>query len=362
MIKVSHLNKKYENAEPIKDINLTINDGDIISIIGSSGCGKSTFLRCLIGLENPTGGTIEIDNNKITDNYADLNPTRLKMAMVFQSFNLFPHMTVIENVMKPQISILGRSNQEAYDKAIENLKLVGMDLKALKYPDTLSGGQKQRVAIARTLSMDPEIILFDEPTSALDPASVEEVQSIIRQLSKLNKTMLIVTHEMRFAREISNRVLYFNEGYVYDDGTPEEIFDSPQKELTRRFVKRLKVFEKVFVDKNIDYSAIINELSNYGYKNEIDSKTIHKLESCFEELCLEIIMPKLTSPVMLFSCEYNDIEDKMFVTVMYNCINFNPMESDNELSLSILNSMITNVKYIQVNDGTYTNRLTFELK
>ena len=362
MIKISHLCKKFENVEPLKDINTTIREGDIISIIGPSGTGKSTLLRCINMLEKPTSGSVLVDGVDITDKKNYNNPIRLKMGMVFQSFNLFPNMTVIENIMRPQIDILKRENQYAYDKAIENLHLVGMDGKAMKYPDSLSGGQKQRVAIARTLSMDPEIILFDEPTSALDPTMVEEVQSVIRELSRLGRTMLIVTHEMKFAREICNRVFYLDDGIIYEEGTPEEIFDNPKKERTRRFVKRLKVFEKVIENRNFNYTEYIESLSRYGYKNQIDHDIIHKLESCFEELCVEILLPIIKDPTILFSSEYNDLEKSMIVSVSYNGEQFDPLTSDNKLSLSILKSLINNPEHQKIEDNKYTNKFIFELK
>ena len=362
MIKINHLCKKYESTTPLKDINATIHKGDIISIIGPSGTGKSTLLRCINILEKPTSGSIIVDGVDITDRKNYNNPVRLKMGMVFQSFNLFPNMTVIENVMKPQVDILKRDNQYAYDNAIKNLRLVGMDARAMKYPDTLSGGQKQRVAIARTLSMDPEIILFDEPTSALDPTMVEEVQSVIRELSKFGKTMLIVTHEMRFAREICNRVFYLDEGTIYEEGTPEEVFDNPKKDRTRRFVKRLKVFERVIENRNFDYVEYINKLSRYGHKNQIDHDIIHKLESCFEELCVEILLPTIKDPTILFSSEYNDNDKSMTISVSYNGEQFDPLTSDNKLSLSILSKLIKNAEHIQIEDNKYTNKFIFELK
>ena len=360
MIEISHLGKKYENAEPLKDINAIINDGDIVSIIGPSGTGKSTLLRCINMLDNPTSGRIIVDGVDITKPKNHNNPIRLKMGMVFQSFNLFSNMTVIENVMKPQIDILNRTRQEAYDIAMKNLHLVGMDVRVLKYPDSLSGGQKQRVAIARTLSMDPDIILLDEPTSALDPTMIQEVQSVIRDLSKLKKTMIIVTHEMRFAREICNRVFYLDQGIIYEEGSPDEIFDNPKKERTRRFIKRTKAFEIVIDNKNYNYSDFINKVTEYGYKNQINYKLIHKLESCFEELCLEILLPTLDNPSILFSCEYSDDNKTMSVFVSYNGKRFNPLDSDNTISLSILRNYILNENYTYGLDGD-NNRFSFEL-
>ena len=361
MIKISHLSKKYDSVSPLKDINTVINDGDIISIIGSSGCGKSTLLRCISMLEHPTTGQILIDGVDITDKDNYNNPVRLKMGMVFQSFNLFPNMTVIENVMKSQISILNRTKQEAYDRAIKYLNLVGMKGKELKYPDSLSGGQKQRVAIARTLAMDPEIILFDEPTSALDPTMVEEVQSVIRDLSKLGKTLLIVTHEMKFAREICNRVFFLDQGIIYDDGTPEEVFDHPVKARTRRFVNRIKAFEYLIEDNECDLEDFLSQLMQYAYKNQIDHKAIHKLENCFEELCLEILLPILKNPLILFVFEINEEENTINVSVSYNGEDFNPMDSDNKLSLALLKGSIKNEKHSIIEEGNYTNSFEFDV-
>ena len=362
MIKINHLSKNFGNNGPLKDIDAVINDGDIISIIGSSGCGKSTLLRCISMLEHPTTGQVLIDGVDITDKDNYNNPVRLKMGMVFQSFNLFPNMTVIENIMKPQISILKRTKQEAYDRAIKYLNLVGMKGKGMKYPEVLSGGQKQRVAIARTLAMDPEIILLDEPTSALDPTMVEEVQNVIRDLSKLGKTLLIVTHEMKFAREICNRVFFLDQGIIYDDGTPEEIFDHPVKDRTRRFVNRIKAFEYLVDENECDLEDFISQLNNYAYKNQIDHKVIHKLENCFEELCLEILLPLIKNPLILFVCELNEEENAMNISISYNGDVFNPMDSDNELSLALLKGTIKNEKHSKAEEGNYTNVFEFEVK
>lgn len=240
MIEIIHLRKSFRSgSEVLKDINATIQDGEVISIIGGSGCGKSTFLRCINRLTRPSGGEVYIDGLRVRGRNAHL--VNRHMGMVFQSFNLYPHMTVIENIMKGPVEILGRSRQEAYDKGMELLKSVNMEDRALRFPDELSGGQKQRAAIARTLAMDPDIILFDEPTSALDPSMVVEVLNVIRDLSKKGLTMLIVTHEMQFAREVSDRIFFLCDGIIYEEGTPEEIFDHPQKEKTKAFVQMQKL-------------------------------------------------------------------------------------------------------------------------
>jgi len=199
MIRIEHLRKVYPNATPLADVNVTINKGDVISIIGPSGTGKSTLIRCINMLETPTSGDIWVDGVHITDKKCDINKVRQKMGMVFQSFNLFNHMNVIENIMAAPMDLLKRTKQQAYDEGMKLLRMVGLADKAFNYPDELSGGQKQRVAIARTLAMEPEVILFDEPTSALDPTMVGEVQAVIRELARQGLTMMIVTQEMRFA-------------------------------------------------------------------------------------------------------------------------------------------------------------------
>lgn len=245
MIEVKHLKKAYENATPLTDVNAVINDGEVISIIGPSGTGKSTLLRNIILLEKPTAGEVYIDGVDISKNTPEAKAARKKMGMVFQSFNLFNHYTIIENIMIPQMEILKRPRQEAYDIAIKLLEKVHLENKVKAYPDELSGGQKQRIAIARTLALDPEIIFFDEPTSALDPTMVDEVLNVIKSIAKEeHKTMMIVTHEMNFAKEISDRIFFMCEGIIYEEGTPDEIFLHPQKPKTQEFMKNIHLDSK----------------------------------------------------------------------------------------------------------------------
>ena len=265
MIEIKHLRKEFDDDTiPLKDINVTINKGDIISIIGPSGTGKSTLLRCINMLTEPTSGSIIVDGQDITERGCNLNEVRKHMGMVFQSFNLFGHLTVIENIMNPQITLLKRSRQEAYDKAMYLLQSVGLASKVFNYPDELSGGQQQRIAIARTLAMDPDIILFDEPTSALDPSMIGEVQSVIKLLANTGRTMMIVTHEMDFARKISNRILFMYDGEIYEEGTPKEIFENPKKEMTRKFIQRLSSLTYRIDSTEFDIEAMNEELHSYG--------------------------------------------------------------------------------------------------
>ena len=239
MIRVKSLHKKFGDLEVLKGIDEHITPGEVVVVIGPSGSGKSTFLRCLNLLEIPTSGEIYIDNELITDKKVDVNAIRKKMGMVFQQFNLFPHLTIIENVTIAPTLVNKESKADAVKKGEELLSRVGMLDKRDAYPSQLSGGQKQRVAIARALAMNPEIMLFDEPTSALDPEMVGEVLDVMKNLAKDGMTMVCVTHEMGFAREVASRVLCMDEGIVMEQGTPDEIFTNPQNERTKLFLSKV---------------------------------------------------------------------------------------------------------------------------
>jgi len=279
MITVSHLSKTYHNADGssltvLKDINCEIQRGEVISIIGPSGTGKSTFLRALNLLDPPTGGSIIVDGEDIlvNTNANAIAKLRQKMGMVFQSFNLFEHMTVLENVMYAPVRILQESKEQAREEAFALLKKVGLVEKADVYPSSLSGGQKQRVAIARALAMHPEAILFDEPTSALDPTMVGEVLSVIRQLAKSGLTMLIVTHEMKFARDVSSRIFFMNEGVIYEDGTPEQIFEQPVRSATKAFVNRIQKLVYEIDSDEYDFLQIHTGINQFCLKYNITPK------------------------------------------------------------------------------------------
>ncbi len=267
MINVRHLSKHFGELVVLKDVNVDIQKGEVISVIGPSGTGKSTFLRCLNLLEMPTGGQILIDDVPLLDKNTNVPKLRQKMGMVFQSFNLFAHLTVLENLTLGPLKLLGKHKDEANAKAMALLKLVGLAEKANNFPDELSGGQKQRVAIARCMAMEPEILLFDEPTSALDPTMVSEVLSVIRRLAREGMTMIIVTHEMEFARNISSRVFYMDEGIIYEEGPPEQIFDNPQKEKTRAFINRIRKYQHRITNDNYDLYAMQAEMEAFCEKH-----------------------------------------------------------------------------------------------
>ena len=238
IIQVQHLKKSFKNLEVLHDVHFDIKKGEVVTIIGSSGSGKSTLLRCLNLLERLDDGQILYHGQDILDRHFDVNAYRSKVGMVFQGFNLFNNLTVLENCMIGQIKVLKRNKEEAKQMALKYLEKVGMSAFANKSSVQLSGGQKQRVAIARALCMSPEVLLFDEPTSALDPEMVGDVLTIMRELAKEGLTMIVVTHEMAFARDVSSRVVFMDQGVIVEEGTPEQIFEHPQEERTRTFLKR----------------------------------------------------------------------------------------------------------------------------
>ena len=323
MIQIQHLEKKFGKLTVLKDVNINIKRGEVISVIGPSGTGKSTLLRCLNLLEWPTGGSIIVDGEELLSaDKVDAPKLRRKMGMVFQSFNLFDHLSVLENVCIGPIKLLGMSKVEATRRAMRLLKMVGMAEKARSMPAELSGGQKQRAAIARCLSMNPEIILFDEPTSALDPTMVSEVLSVIRTLAKQGMTMVIVTHEMSFARRVSTRVLYMDQGVIYEEGTPEEIFEHPRRERTRVFVISIRDFHFAIHSEDYDLYAFESELRNFCNKYFLSEETVQHAVQLAEKilqhiplsqgdvnlvfryaektgnLALEVLMPQDLEPVL----------------------------------------------------------------
>ncbi|MBP3360858.1 MAG: amino acid ABC transporter ATP-binding protein [Clostridia bacterium] len=239
LIETKGLKKSFGQTEVLKGIDLKIKRGEVIVIIGPSGSGKSTFLRCLNLLETPTGGDIYFDGNNLMDKHTNINLHRRKMGMVFQHFNLFPHMSILKNMTLAPVKLLGFSKAQAEEKAMTLLKRVGLEDRAKSYPSQLSGGQKQRIAIVRALCMEPEVMLFDEPTSALDPEMVGEVLDVMKSLATSGMTMAVVTHEMGFAREVGDRVLFMDEGVIMEQGTPDEIFNHPQNPRTQSFLSKV---------------------------------------------------------------------------------------------------------------------------
>ena len=291
IIEVKHLRKEYPNAVPLKDVNATVEEGEVISIIGPSGTGKSTFIRCLNRLEKPTSGQIIVDGVDMCAPDVDLAKMRRKMGMVFQNYALFNHKPIVENLMMAPMDLLEMSKQDAYDQAMDLLKLVGLKDKAHNWPHELSGGQRQRVAIARSLAMQPKILLFDEPTSALDPQMVSEVLSVITRLADKGLTMLVVTHEMRFARDASNRVFYMDRGELWESGTPEQIFENPQRKETRDFIFRVHSWIWEIHSLDYDYAAMFSSLQEFCSRQFLGRSITLKLQLAIEEITSALLIP-----------------------------------------------------------------------
>lgn len=343
LISAENVTKAYESVTPIQNLSFEVHEGDVISIIGPSGTGKSTLLRMINGLEKLTAGEVRVNGST---------------GMVFQEYNLFRHMTVVDNVMYAPMKLLGTDRQTAYNEAMQLLRLVGLSEKAGNYPDELSGGQKQRAAIARTLAMKPDIILFDEPTSALDPTMVWEVEAVIHDLAKAGHTMLIVTHSMSLARNVSNRIFYLDEGGIYEEGTPEQIFGSSAKPKTRAFLYSHKTHEIRMDGKDCDYLAVLNGVANFCERERISEKLENRIISSVEELCIQILRNE-TAPQILGSLEYRENAKEAVLLIRYSGEVFDPRESRNELALRILLNSAS-LSHEKIGEGEYTNlvRLT----
>ena len=333
MISVKNLCKSYDGLQILKDVNIDFPDGSTTVIIGGSGCGKSTLLRCLNLLEKPDCGTIEIDGEDIVT-AKNVDKLRQKLGMVYQSFNLFSHLSVLENIILAPMKVKKISKEEAISKAYELLKMVGMENRATHMPNQLSGGQKQRVAIARALAMEPEVMLFDEPTSALDPTMVDEVETVIKRLVDSGMTSIIVTHEMRFARNIASNILFLAEGGVYEEGSPDQIFDNPQKNLTRRFIYRSRMYEEALNKTDIDIYELCSRIRQYAIAYGLTRKQSKGIEYFCEELIYPLIM--FNNAVLRIIADEN--RNEYSITAEFKGLNKDPLslECIDELGLSIV--------------------------
>lgn len=353
MITITNLSKKYINngveTQALKNINYHINKGDVISIIGPSGNGKSTLLRCLNRLETPDSGSVIVDGMDIYDKNVDVCKIRQKVGMVFQNFYLFDHLNVLENVSFGPIEVLGMSKQKAEEKALEMLRLVGMAERADRMPQTLSGGQKQRVAIARCLAVNPDVILFDEPTSALDPINVLEVISTIKRLAQKGMTMIIVTHKMFFAREISSRILFMKDGVILEDGTPEQIFENPKSPGTRAFVYRMQSVIFHINSRDYDLYEINSTIFFFCARYVLDKKYI-TLQLIVEEMLTNIL--PFSGPIHI-SVNYNS--SKHLLVMNFEQENFKDSllkrPDVDELSLMLVEGMCTEIKEEETENG-----------
>ena len=362
LLEIQHLKKQYGQTVPLKDVNLTVNSGEVISIIGPSGTGKSTLLRMINHLEEATAGKIYLRGKEITSPDCEMSQVRQKIGMIFQSFNLFPHLTVVENIMAAPVALKGLSRQEAYDKAKELLASVGLSAKTFSYPDELSGGQQQRVAIIRALAMEPEILLLDEPTSALDPTMTGEVEAVIRKVAASGATMMMVTHSMELAQRVSTRILYMDEGGIYEEGTPKDIFSRPQKERTRQFIGQLKVLKISIDSQNFDIYGSNADIAAFCQKNDIPVGQARYLMLLLEELCSQILLPRLPDPLINLTAEYSPLEERIMVWLEYNGSPFDIRESDNKLSLKIVQVIADILEYEQREAEPLGNRVLLRVR
>lgn len=330
LIEIKGLCKSFGSLEVLKDVDLTVETGEVIAIIGGSGCGKSVTLRCMELLEQPDAGQIFIDGQEITARNADIDQIRRSMGMVYQNFNLFTHMNVMDNLCLAPMRLLGMTREDAETKARHLLNQVGLLEKANAMPSNLSGGQKQRIAIARCLMMEPKIMLFDEPTSALDPTMVGEVLATMRGLAKRKMTMLIVTHEMNFAREIADRVLFFADKGIYEQGTPSQIFENPQGEKTIAFIKKLKFFSYHITTKDFDLMELQGGIYSFANRYGLGGKIANRLQLCTEELIFQILEINDSTIDIELAIEYSEADKKIILTCTALGNEYNPFDISNE--------------------------------
>ena len=343
MIELKNLSKSYGDLAVLENVSAVINNGEVISVIGPSGCGKSTMLRCLNLLEKPNGGEIIVDGENFLAKGADVNRLRRKMGMVFQSFNLYSHLMIIENIMLASMKLLKMPKQQAFDEGLKYLDMVGLSQKVYSYPDELSGGQKQRAAIARTLAMKPEIILFDEPTSALDPTMVSEVLAVMRKLAQEGLTMMIVTHEMKFARDVSSRVFYMDDKGIYEQGTPEQIFDNPQRPKTRAFINKTRSFSCSLEGKAFDLFELNAGLEEFLKKQLFADKKIRTVQLISEELLCNI----LPDVAVDFAVEYSEATGKTRILASFGGKKFEQSECGaDDLPMTIVTKMSESVEFL----------------
>ncbi len=366
MISIQNLVKDFGDVSVLKGINTEIGKGEVISIIGPSGCGKSTLLRCLNLLEQPTSGSITVKGIDLLNPDTDAAAVRQNMNMVFQSFNLFAHMTALENLTLAPIKLRGTPKAEAEERGMELLRMVGLAERTHYFPHELSGGQKQRVAIARCMAMDPEIILLDEPTSALDPTMISEVLAVIRKLAQQGLTLLIVTHEMDFARDVSTRVFYMDEGTIYEQGPPEQIFGDPQRERTRAFIHGVRAWSYAISSPDVDLFAMHGEINTFGEKQLLTRQAIYNLQLLSEEL-IQLFMPQLQEGMNFeFAVEYTEETGALTAWLNMPVGVPNPFEEaqgesaqeDNELSVTLIKNLAASIDYRETDDQV---KLTFDV-
>ena len=351
LIEVKGLKKSFGSLDVLKGIDLNVEDGERIAIIGGSGCGKSVFLRSLALLEKPDAGQIFIDGKEITAaRGSQVDEIRRSMGMVFQKFHLFSEMDVMDNLCLAPTRILKMPREDAEKKAMELLEQVGLAARAHAWPTVLSGGQQQRIAICRCLMMEPKVLLFDEPTSALDPTMVGEVLAVIRMLAKRDLGMLIVTHEMNFAREVSDRVLFFADGGIYEQGTPSEIFDNPRREKTVAFINKIKYFAYEITERKFDLMQLLGGIQSFGEKYGLIQKRIYRLKLCCEELIYELLehcYPNREDVDLKLLVSHAELDSATQIDIDCGGAAYNPFEQAEEdvLGVTILKNMSKRLEY-----------------
>jgi polar amino acid transport system ATP-binding protein len=326
MIRTVNLYKRFGELTVFSDLNIHIQKGECVAVIGPSGTGKSVLFRTLALLERPDGGQVFINGKEITGRDVNINKVREKFGMVYQGFHLFSHLNVLDNITLAPLKVKKVDRKEARERAMELLSMVGLSEKFSSFPHQLSGGQQQRVAIARSLAMDPDIILFDEPTSALDPSMTGEVLAIIRKLARSGLTMMISTHEMGFAQDVASRVIYMDEKGIYEEGLAEQIFNNPQREKTRMFIRKLKVFSYSIISRGFDMVSMNVQIEMFCQKYNIELKKINHIQLVLEELILEVLAGLYTDvqPQIEFTVEFSEERGEILIT--FNCKGreFNP--------------------------------------
>ena len=350
LIDVRGLCKSFDGLSVLHDVDLTVEPGERIAIIGGSGCGKSVFLRSLERLHPIDKGQIFIDGQEITAKGADVDKIRRTMGMVYQKFHLFSEMDVMDNLCLAPVRLLGMTRQDAEAKAMKLLTQVGLSSRAHAWPEVLSGGQQQRIAICRCLMMEPKVLLFDEPTSALDPTMVGEVLAVIRMLAKRDMTMLIVTHEMNFAREVATRVLFLADGGIYEQGTPAEIFDHPKREKTIAFIRKIKYFSFEITDKRFDLMQLQGGIQTFGEKYGLESAKIYRMQICCEELVFEMLRhcyPEEGTVDALLDVSYAEADRATEIKLTCAGKVFDPFaQEDDGLGVTILKKMAKKIECI----------------
>ena len=366
VIEIRGLKKSFGNLEVLRDVNFSIEEGERVVIIGGSGCGKSVFLRCIELLETPDAGKIFIDGQEITAPNCDLDKIRQSMGMVYQRFNLFQNMNVMENLCIAPITLLKMPREVAEKNAMELLAQVGLVAKAEAFPAVLSGGQQQRIAICRSLMMNPKVILFDEPTSALDPTMVGEVLAVIRMLAKQNLTMIIVTHEMNFAKEVATKILFFADGGIYEQGTPEEIFENPKREKTVAFIQRQKYFHYEIDNKNFDLPELQNKILMFAEKYGLKNKYTYRLQLCTEEIIYEMLQGAYDDGdkiSIVIDIIYSETGKNSEFKIACAGKNYNPFANaeenlEDELGVMILKNLTKDISHEYLNG---VNKISFKL-